>query len=380
MNSVAVPPASHPVPDLPRETQLDGLRCLAYLAVFFLHARTEWAPWGWVGVQLFFALSGFLITRVLVRGETGDLRADLGRFYWRRTLRIFPIYYAVLAWVALTGGVPHLPWYFLYLSNVRGFLDGSIGGSIPHFWTLAVEEQFYLLYPLVLLLTPARGRVALILGLIAASKAFQVYAHARLAMPVSRILLPYCGEDLLWGCLAGLVDLRWARRRTGAATLLFVVGIGLMVAGYVLRDLGPPGYGGPRASLGVSALALGSAGVVLGAWRTSNPAILAPLRLPPMVTLGQISYGLYVFHMPVVMNEWVLAIPFAFLIPKPWGAFLLTLALAVASWRWLERPLLRLKDREPREVLRAGIARIRRLARPPGQNEEGRLAPPGGPG
>src|SRR4051812_48057385 len=168
--------------------QLDGLRFFAFLAVFVYHARQESAPWGWAGVQFFFALSGFLITRILIQKESEALGADLRRFYFRRTLRIFPLYYAIIALVALTHRLDNKIWFVTYLYNIRAYFDRSLDDMLGHFWTLCVEEHFYLLFPLVLLTTPGRRRFPLLIGLLAASKAFQAYAHAKLAMPSARIL------------------------------------------------------------------------------------------------------------------------------------------------------------------------------------------------
>ena len=344
-----------------RETQLDGLRFLAFLAVFEFHAGR--CPWGWIGVPFFFSLSGFLITRILIRTESGDLGADLKRFYWRRTLRIFPLYYGIITWVALTSSLPHLGWYLAYLSNVRSYLDGYLAGPLSHFWTLAVEEQFYILYPLILLRTPARWRAPLVLTLMVATKAFQAYALTHLTMPVARVLLPYCGEDLLWGSLAGMVDLRhpsWGRGR-GAGTLMVLVGAPTTAVGYLLRErmLGGPPPG--QEWLGLSLLGLGNTLVVAGAWRTSNPVILWPLTVRPMVWLGTISYGLYAFHMPVLVDDWMTRIPFGFLIPRRSGALVLTVALAALSWRYWERPINRLKEHSPREAAAIVRARIRQF-------------------
>src|SRR4051812_20304282 len=193
---------------MPHKPQLDGLRFLAFLAVFFFHARPGRYFWGPQGVQVFFTLSGFLITRILVLGESGRLVADLKRFYIRRTLRIFPLYYAVVGWLWASGLLAGVGWYLAYLYNVRAFLIRGWGGPVGHFWTLCVEEQFYLLYPLALLLTTSRLRLSMLGLLILGTKAFQAYAHARLSIPWSTFLLPYCGEHLLWGCVAGLVELK----------------------------------------------------------------------------------------------------------------------------------------------------------------------------
>src|SRR4051812_13549391 len=158
---------------MPHKPQLDGLRFVAFLAVFYFHARPGKYFWGPEGVRVFFTISGFLITRILIQGESGDLRADLERFYIRRTLRIFPLYYAVVACLWLGGLLPGVWWYLTYLYNIRAFLDHAWGGPVGHFWSLCVEEQFYILYPLALLLTPPRSRAAMLGALLVGSKAFQ---------------------------------------------------------------------------------------------------------------------------------------------------------------------------------------------------------------
>ena len=122
--------------------QLDSVRFLAFLGVFVYHFDDRTFAYGSLGVQLFFVLSGFLITRLLLLNESGDLRHDLGVFYARRTLRIFPLYYLVLLVLLLAGRLPH-PWYhFLYLHNVWMFLEPhQTPGPTGHFWSLSVEEQ-----------------------------------------------------------------------------------------------------------------------------------------------------------------------------------------------------------------------------------------------
>lgn len=322
--------------------QLDGLRFFAFLAVFIYHVNEQYLPWGWAGVQFFFALSGFLITRILVRGETGDIGADLKRFYLRRTLRIFPLYYALVAWVALTQHLDHKIWHVLYLVNVRGYFDRSLNLLLGHFWTLCVEEQFYLLYPLLLLFTPARHRFSLLFILIAGSKAFQAYAHARMFMPHARILLPYCGEDLLWGCVAGLIDLRTLPGRH-QGKLCMLAGVAFLVLAWNLhKTTRPPG---PHELWSVSLFGSGSALVVFGAWRSTDRWIIGPLSWAPLAYLGRISYGLYALHYPILLGHWVNEIPYGFLIPRPYGELALTIGLAAASWRFFEGPINRLKDR-----------------------------------
>jgi peptidoglycan/LPS O-acetylase OafA/YrhL len=324
--------------------QLDGLRFLAFFAVFATHAWPAVCPWGWAGVQFFFALSGFLITRILIRGESGHLGHDLGRFYLRRTLRIFPIYYALVILIAPSGRVGDVAWFLTYSYNVRAYFETRIDGVLGHFWTLCVEEQFYLLYPLILLLTPARFRLRLLAGLLVATKLFQLYAHHHMKMPWSRLLLPYCGEDLLWGCVAGLVELRTTPgRHEGKAC--FLAGLPTLVLAWNMYEHRLPISKDWQDLVSVSLFGIGSALIVFGAWRSSDRWIVGPLAFPPLAYLGRISYWLYAFHLPVLRAYWVDAIPYGFMIPKPFGELALTIALAAASWRFFEGPINRLKDR-----------------------------------
>ncbi len=329
---------------MPHRSSLDGLRFWAFLAVFFFHARPDWCPWGWGGVRVFFALSGFLIARILILGETGDRPADLRRFYIRRTLRIFPLYYAILAWVWASGRLTQDFWFLAYLPNVKAYLDGGFNPMLGHFWTLGVEEQFYILFPLALLSTPSRGRPALLVALIAGSAGFQAYAHLHMKMPWAKLLLPYCGEDLAWGALAGLIEPRTRARRslgTGSALL----GSGLLYLGWILNERRLPIPPWIQDDLSPTCYGIGGALLVLGLWRTTNPLLVRPLSFGPIAYLGRISYGLYAFHIPVLHGGWTNDIPCAFFIPQPYRDLAWTVALAALSWRFFERPINRLKDR-----------------------------------
>jgi peptidoglycan/LPS O-acetylase OafA/YrhL len=331
---------------MPHKPQLDGLRFVAFLAVFYFHARPGVYSWGPEGVRVFFTLSGFLITRILILGESGNLRADLERFYIRRTLRIFPLYYAVVALLWLSGILPGVGWYLTYTYNIRAWLLHDWGGPVGHFWTLSVEEQFYLLYPPALLLTSPRFRPALVVGLLAASKAFQAYAHARLSIPWSGFLLPYCGEFLAWGGLAGLVELR-SKPGKWEGPLAMLAGVALIVAcrrPLTWMETGP----GLAAILGsLSGFGLGSALVVFGLWRTDSPWIVGPLAFRPVAYLGKISYGLYVYHLLVIERDWLSYLPdsYLFRFRHSLGELGLTIAISALSWRFFEGPINRLKGR-----------------------------------
>jgi peptidoglycan/LPS O-acetylase OafA/YrhL len=296
-------------------------------------------------VRVFFALSGFLITRILLKGETGNLGRDLKRYYIRRTLRIFPLYYLIIAVIWSQGELTNAAWFLTYTANIKAYLDASFNRMLGHFWTLAVEEQFYVLYPLLLLLTPRRGRGVLLVLLIAGSVGFQVYAHRHLSMPWAKWLLPYCLEDLAWGGLAGWVELR-TRSRKGLGTACVLVGVPLLILAWRLNEQRiSPLSPALQADVAPTVYGLGSSLLVFGLWRTSNPLLVWPLSLAPIAYLGRISYGLYAWHIPVVHGGWTFSIPFAFYIPQPYRDLLWTIALASLSWHLYEKPINRLKDR-----------------------------------
>ncbi len=336
-------PTTHPTP---HKATLDGLRFLAFLAVFFFHAENQRfpCPWGWGGVRVFFTLSGFLITRILIRDESGSLVADLKRFYLRRTLRIFPLYYALIIAVWLGGGLTHTVWFLSYLANVEAYLSASFDTTLGHFWTLSVEEQFYLIFPPLFWATPRRYRLGLVVALIAGSVGFQVYAHSALRMPMAKWLTPYCASDLAWGALAGMIELR-TRPHRFEATALVAAGVGLLVIAWRLNE-GRFGFA-PRWQLDLAPSAYGLAGacLVFGLWRTTNPLLVWPLSFAPIAYLGRISYGLYAFHLPVLRGYGQIEIPYAFYIPQIYRQLITTIVLAALSWRFFEGPINRWKDR-----------------------------------
>ncbi|MGL6095124.1 MAG: acyltransferase family protein, partial [Fimbriiglobus sp.] len=190
--------------------QLDGLRTLAVLAVMIHH----WAPrttaklaFGPGGVQLFFVLSGFLITGILVRARDraptpAGRRFALRAFYARRFLRIFPLYYAVI----LAGCLADIPpfrstvgWTATYLSNIYFFIRQEWHGPITHFWSLAVEEQFYLGWPLVVLFCPPARLKPVVYTAIAGSVVYQVVMATMLPEVKMARVIPVAALDALGG-------------------------------------------------------------------------------------------------------------------------------------------------------------------------------------
>jgi peptidoglycan/LPS O-acetylase OafA/YrhL len=335
------PPGGH-------RPQLDSVRFFAFLGVFLFHAYGDGIAYGGLGVRLFFVLSGFLITRILEMHESGALGSDLLVFYTRRTLRIFPLYYAVLLVLWLSGNLPSAEWYFLYLHNIYLFVNGVWTGQTSHFWTLCVEEQFYLIYPLLLLTTPSRRRGLLLVLLLLGSVATRLALDATPYAGRSWALLPVSGEYLLWGCLAGLIDLRTASRPI-PVTALFLAGALLhgltALDAYRFRWLASLGAEGVYQTAHGIAFAV----VIFSLWRMPQNFLIRMLSFEPLVYLGKISYGLYVFHNFTygVQGLLVEVFPAARALSSTGLALLTTIALSMLSWHLFEGPINRLKDRMP---------------------------------
>ena len=338
--------------------QLDSIRFFAFFGVFLFHAYRERFAYGEFGVFLFFALSGFLITRILVKHETGRLGHDLRVFYLRRTLRIFPLYYGVLFVLLFftnklndyDTGESVAWWYFLYLHNVYSFVFEVSTGPTTHFWSLCVEEQFYVLFPLALLLAPKRHRFALLVSLIVASIATRIALDALL--PARKVgagaLLPVAGEYLLWGALFGLIDVR-LRARPVPTTVLFVLGVVLHGSAVIdqlnFRLLASTGLEHAYQTLH----GIGFSLIVFSLWRMPDNRLVRLLSVEPLVYLGRISYGLYVYHNFLYGTKNALLGPLPWLAPVPEVAVALaaTILLAVLSWHLFEAPINGLKDRIP---------------------------------
>lgn len=339
---------------------LDGVRGLAILAVMVFHFRAPDLPrWaaaapglGWAGVDLFFVLSGFLITGILL--DTRDSSRCLPVFWMRRVLRIFPLYFAALAVFLAVSPAAWLPaepdrrYYWLYLNNWLNLLENrDVNHLLGHFWSLAVEEQFYLLWPVVVwALPPAwtlRVASAGIAGIVVARAAAVLYG-----IDPEFIYRNTCFrlDALLAGaacaCLARTAD---AGRLAGLAHRgipVAAAGLALTVAAarsthYQNQWIQIVGY--PLLWFGFSSFVLGSA---------LAPARWAWASAKPLRELGKYSYGLYVWHWPVacalvyLWRRWSI---------DGWSAaaamqlcgFAGSVALAWTSYHVLEAPMLTLK-------------------------------------
>lgn len=349
--------------------QLDALRAFAVLLVMIHHllpaGYERWLPvGGWAGVRFFFVLSGFLITGILLKGrdlvEAGGQSTwlTLRRFYIRRFLRIIPLAYGVILVLAAfnAGEVrPNLGWHLAYLSNFRFIHDGYFHSWISHFWTLAVEEQFYLVWPWLILFVPRRLLMPLVLVAILVGPA---YRYSSLAYGFSGIaceVAPFaCLDTLAAGSLLALLIHRRPGRRLPSASLCAVLGwtgfaalMGMEVAGHLDWQ-----SGGVFFAVRDSVLAVMAVGIIARAASGFRGFAGRLLAFRPLVYLGTISYGVYVYHMIVgavttrVFRYWGVSPALAW---SGWVDMTLTVLVAAASWHLFERPLNDLKHRFPYE-------------------------------
>ena len=357
--------------------QLDGLRALAAVAVISEHfSRLEdWThfPIGIFGLWLFFVLRGFLITGILLRakadagGDGGQLRHAWRAFYARRILRIFPLYYTVLIG-ALCLGLPGVRasfgWNATHLANVLEVTRGQAPG-FGHFWSLSVEEQFYFLWPTIVLLAPRRLVYAIAAAMVfAAPVARRMMLSASDNMHLARVVPPACLDGLGMGALLGLL-------RDGGGTSAAIrrwlgrvaLGVGLTILAIIFATgLYGIGWRLPFAAR-YSAYALVAFWLIDRAADGFGGWTRAVLESPPLLYLGKISFGIYVLHLIVPEGiRWVEArtgLDLHFPAALGFGQFAYVTAasvsLATVSWYVLERPINDLKRFFPY---------IRRQARP----------------
>jgi peptidoglycan/LPS O-acetylase OafA/YrhL len=365
----AVPRVTAPVQRRFYQPELDGLRFYAFLGVFLCHTLPfEPAfyrrfhlplPWLWgaaaksgaAGVDLFFALSAFLITSILLREreETGGI--SLQRFYLRRVLRIWPLYFLVVALgvvLAHTMANQSLPWYYVagYLLFVGNWVHAVFGrpeSVCSPLWTVSIEEQFYLVWPVLMKALGRRGMI------VAAIVTFLLATISRLGFMLSGQSggFIYYGstsrcDSLALGILLALFADRLPRLTRGMRWVLLSAGLGgWIVSSAWLNE--QPGPVDMRMVVGRLVVSV-AAGAILYACLHSHHVLV---RGQWVVRLGKISYGLYVLHLTGILLMLRLFHPvwgWQLLATKGMG-LVMTVILALASYRWVESPFLRLKDR-----------------------------------
>jgi len=442
----------HPVLANPGETrlmqhmpQLDGVRALAVLMVIWHHFMPRSAqlggvaPWGAIGVGLFFTLSGFLITRILlncklkIEADKATVGSMMKQFYVRRFLRIFPLYYAVLLVlfvvnpvnyhvnvapepnrpvqiVTASGFVPatydrtvnkstaqitladgkteqverntvqgsetfraRIWWHAAYLSNVRFSFWKKAGEIERHLWSLSVEEQFYLVWPMLILLVPRRLLLPLIVLTVVSAPAWRIVAyHFNRGYLIHEWMMPGCLDLLGMGALLALLSIpefglsRWWN---GFTEFCGAIGVPLFFVFVTAASVAASGRIGAVSHFGIESgferpqsgwvdlgfefpggatypiTALAAVWLIGAASRGFKGPLGWVLASAPLVYIGRISYGLYVIHMfvPHIINHalgWDT-------VPRGWTQFVTYVAIAIAaasvSWFCFEAPINRLK-------------------------------------
>lgn len=355
-----------------RILELDGIRGFAVGLVLLHHFWPNVGLWriglplaevGWIGVDLFFVLSGFLITGILL--DTADRPDYFRRFYIRRSFRIFPLYYAFLisifGFLAFWRGGSELSrfqaewgspvWFFVYLANCVSAAEGifPIFGPLGPPWSLQIEEQFYVVFPAVVRFLKTK-LWAVLSGIMIASL---LWRSAGLLYAPGNPMLQYVGslsrmDALAAGGLATLLlrrmepdflrrVIRWVAPLALACLVLLYICSGTEFGAPVTR------------SLGYSLNAVAFAALILWVVERRNESAAAPFRWGPAAWLGQISYGVYLLQLPVqAAVKMLMRAPMGRPERLPLDSLtwlVATLALAWLSWRWFESPLQRFGHR-----------------------------------
>jgi peptidoglycan/LPS O-acetylase OafA/YrhL len=353
---------------------LDGVRGLAILLVLFTHLGAEPGPhWFWqttqggiVGVDVFFVLSGFLITTLLVSEWDRHGSISLPRFYMRRALRLLPALFLLIAVVAIGAFtvIPEvwrqptlsgIPYAVFYASDLRWLIPGALPthpGFMDPMWSLSVEEQFYLVWPslLVLVLTfvpGARQKRALQLALAGAAliglHRALMFMHGGFMWDRLYVSPDTHTDGLLIGCALAFIVERWRPPRAvlGGAG---VAGLGVVLAFALF--FGPVSPVQPELYMqydGFGLIAVASAFLIWSLIAGAAPGFLrGSMESSPMRFLGRISYALYLWNLPVMVTLRLPGVPWIL-------ADLIRTAVAIgaatASWYLVERHFLRIKAR-----------------------------------
>ncbi len=378
---------------------LDGLRAIAILAVIAWHGALSlrfpaelmgplrhFVMTGWAGVDLFFALSGFLITTMLLREEQAEHEAgraprfSLRKFYIRRALRILPVFYVAFGLITFVaarfpifvtvqargrwleksalGLLPYATfWGNYFVSYMQGLFSGPVldpGEAYTVFWSLCVEEHFYLLWPLLLFACRdpnVRWRLALGICLLLPALRFFVEHFNFDSRGAVHSISHYRFDSLLWGAV-GAVCLPWIRAHPSVYRWAGAFSGGVVVLLVALGDISvlPPGSA-LGSALGFSALAIASSALIVEVTLHPLSRLVAVLEARPLQLIGKWSYAMYLIHFPMIDLGRVLF--FATnrqptLLNLCFALVLFALLSAAAAWVLhvlVERPFLKLKSR-----------------------------------
>jgi peptidoglycan/LPS O-acetylase OafA/YrhL len=337
----------NPTAHLAYRPDIDGLRAIAVLAVIAFHASSMIVTGGFVGVDIFFVISGFLITGLIAKGIESET-FTFADFYTRRIKRIFPAYIVVALVTLVISSYLLIPndyifyttslaasWAFLsnvFFSMLSWGYFGQRTEEFPllHTWSLSVEEQFYFLFPILLILLYRYFRKQIIPILLVAGIAFAVLSEIKTSEIKAYFLLTSRAHELIIGALAYFISQKYPLRSAAASNSLVTLGMGMMLGSMFLIEKG-------TSFPGVNSLypCIGTALVIYAGTREN---VLKPLLASrPMVSIGLISYSLYLWHWPIFSFLRYRRIEITFGV----GIAAVTLAFLLSwlTWRFVETPV-----------------------------------------
>jgi peptidoglycan/LPS O-acetylase OafA/YrhL len=345
-----------------RIPELDGLRTVAILGVLVIHANSGLMPGGHLGVSVFFVLSGYLITTLLLKERSATGSIDFRSFYVKRAARLFPALAVVLV-VAGTWSLTHENFAAvaigvgaaaLYIAN---FTAAAFGGAgVAHFewaWTLSLEEQFYFIWPILLVTLLRRRSIALIVAVsgVVVSELFRVVTPLEGDTPWL-FFAPHTRMSglLLGSALAIVLSYGKLRLSNWVAQAGATASAGVIAAGFFLAPLGSRN----TFSIWIPVVEVATA-VLIFALLGSNVWFSAILAWKPVAYLGMISYGMYLWNIPVVLFLGSLGLRGSMQQPLE---IALTILIAAGSFHFIEKPagIFIRRYAKPREVPEKAVA------------------------
>ncbi|MHA4894191.1 acyltransferase family protein [Pedobacter sp. PWIIR3] len=366
---------------------LDGLRGLAVIMVMLYHFShvtsvtntlsdeifTKILRMGWIGVDIFFVLSGFLITRILLWSKNLDLQNYLKLFYIKRSLRIFPLYYLYIIFIffifypmisnhlgvieqnKIRSAQESIPWFFLYVSNIKQVLNGSFfGAGLGHLWSLSIEEQFYIIWPFVIFFVDVKHLSKVFLGIITISLLLRIIMYL-LSVPGEIIyVFTFTRIDgLVFGAYVALLSIGSTKVLFDEKYLSYSFYALFIVCLILLYNLGPRVEMHPILFTVFLTLLGICFAILIWVLQSSKDSISKSFfssRI--LVFFGKYSYGLYIFHpllrqlvMKVIGEPKVI---FGSQIIWEIGVLIvctaISLIVALLSWNLFEKWFLKSKD------------------------------------
>ena len=343
--------------------QLDSLRALAALAVVMDHFfEGTWLiklfPIGDLGIRFFFTLSGFLITGILLKGrknfeQGGSSFTLFYHFYMRRFLRLFPIYYLYLlvVFIFIYGTLDSSIFFFAYIQNFIYYIQGGYGDYtqlLRHFWTLAVEEQFYILWPFVIIFTPHKYLQNILIGLIVFGIGYQGISAilGSSQFQISMMVFAHFDTLVVGSLLAYLVSFE-SKRVSLFAWCGAIFGFLLFVIVFLSKVLGwHSSWELLLGGLGAGLISI----LIINVCRLGLKGPLGTiLDNPILIYIGRISYGIYVYHLLVfyVLDNYHISLPPLVIMELDLSNFVFytfcSILVSAISWQLYELPLNRLK-------------------------------------